>query len=169
MSTLPLLRCLCTSVVSAVVSGRTNPEPCLWSKVESYSSVSQGLLQMCESSISFGLFASVPPSLSWRQRAANLPPTWAWNTSASGHIGCESSSWSTWFSASTWCLQARGHVRCQCRHLQYLLCWCWTWSAQDKICVDVNVPIRGMPGYCPGQLVGVESIGKGDLLALCEL
>ena len=33
----------------------------------------------------------------------------------------------------------------------------------------VNLPIRGIPGCCPRQLVGVESAGKGESVALCEL
>ena len=43
---LVLFQCLCTSVVSAAVSGRTDPEPRLWPKVESSSSASQALLQL---------------------------------------------------------------------------------------------------------------------------
>ena len=33
----------------------------------------------------------------------------------------------------------------------------------------VNLPIRGIPGCCPRQLVGLENVGKGELVALCEL
>ena len=40
---------------------------------------------------------------------------------------------------------------------------------QDEVYLVVNLPIRGMPGCRPRQLVGVESAGKGELVALCEL
>ena len=43
---LVLFQCLRTSVVSAVVSGRTDPEPRLWPKVESSPSASQAPLQL---------------------------------------------------------------------------------------------------------------------------
>ena len=33
----------------------------------------------------------------------------------------------------------------------------------------VNLPIKGMPGCCPKQLVEVETVGKGGSVALCEL
>ena len=33
----------------------------------------------------------------------------------------------------------------------------------------MNLPITGIPGCCPRQLVGVESVGKGESVALCEL
>ena len=29
-------------------------------------------------------------------------------------------------------------------------------------------PIRAMPGCCPRQLVGVESVGKGESVAVCK-
>ena len=40
---------------------------------------------------------------------------------------------------------------------------------QDEVYLVVNLPIRGMPGCCPRQLVGVESVGKGESVVLCEL
>ena len=40
---------------------------------------------------------------------------------------------------------------------------------QDKVCLVVNLPIKGMPGCCPKQLVEVETVGKGGSVALCEL
>ena len=43
-------------------------------------------------------------------------------------------------------------------------------GCQDKVYnLVVNLPIRGIPGCCPRQLVGVESVGKGESVALCEL
>ena len=42
--------------------------------------------------------------------------------------------------------------------------WC-----EDEVYLVVNLPIRGMPGCCPRQLVGVEGVGKGELVALSEL
>ena len=36
-------------------------------------------------------------------------------------------------------------------------------------CLVVNLPIRGMSGCCLRQLVGVESVGKGELVALCKV
>ena len=42
-------------------------------------------------------------------------------------------------------------------------------GCQDEVYLVVNLPIRGMPGCCPRQLVGVESVGKGKSLAVCKL
>ena len=42
-------------------------------------------------------------------------------------------------------------------------------GCQDKVCLVVNLPIRGIPGCCPRQLVGEESVGKGESVAFCEL
>ena len=38
-----------------------------------------------------------------------------------------------------------------------------------EVYLVVNLPIRGMPGCCPRQLVGVKRIGKGESVAVCEL
>ena len=43
------------------------------------------------------------------------------------------------------------------------------WGCQDEVYLVVNLPIRGMPGCCPRQLVGVESDCKGKSVALCDL
>ena len=40
---------------------------------------------------------------------------------------------------------------------------------QDEVYLVVNLPIRGMPGCCPRQLVGVESVGKDESVVLCNL
>ena len=40
---------------------------------------------------------------------------------------------------------------------------------QDGVCLVVILPIRFMPGCCPRQHVGVDSVGKGDTASLCEL
>ena len=67
------LQSLCTSVVSAAVSGRTDPEPRLWPKVESSSSYCLPRTSSAvESSPSFRLFTTVSTSLSRMQRAANF-------------------------------------------------------------------------------------------------
>ena len=42
-------------------------------------------------------------------------------------------------------------------------------GCQDEVYLVVNLPIMGMPGCCHRQLVGVESVGKGELVALCKL
>ena len=42
-------------------------------------------------------------------------------------------------------------------------------GCQDDVYLVVNLPIRGMPGGYPRQLVGVESVGKGESVTLCEL
>ena len=42
-------------------------------------------------------------------------------------------------------------------------------GCQDKVCLVVNLPVRGIPGCCPKQLVGVESVSKGESVALCKL
>ena len=42
-------------------------------------------------------------------------------------------------------------------------------GCQDEVYLVVNLPIRGMPGHCPRQLEGVESVGKGESVVLCEL
>ena len=38
-------------------------------------------------------------------------------------------------------------------------------SCQDEVYLVVNLPIRGMPGCCPRQLVGSDSVDKGELVA----
>ena len=42
-------------------------------------------------------------------------------------------------------------------------------GCQDEVCLVVNLPFRGIPGCCPRELVRVESVGKGESIALCEL
>ena len=42
-------------------------------------------------------------------------------------------------------------------------------GCQDEVYLVVNQPIRGMPSCCPRQLMGVERVGKGESVALCEL
>ena len=79
--TLVLLQYLCTSV-SAAVFDQTHPEICLWPKVESLSSVSQGILQLLWVALYFRLFTRVSISLSRMHKAADFLPTLAWNTSA---------------------------------------------------------------------------------------
>ena len=39
---------------------------------------------------------------------------------------------------------------------------------QDEVYLVVNLPIRGMPGCCPGHLVGVEGVVMGESVDLCE-
>ena len=40
---------------------------------------------------------------------------------------------------------------------------------QDEVYMAVNLSIRGMQRSCPRQLVGVESVSKGESVVLCEL
>ena len=42
-------------------------------------------------------------------------------------------------------------------------------GCQDEVRLVANLHIKGMPGCCPRHLVGVESVGKGESMALCEL
>ena len=35
-------------------------------------------------------------------------------------------------------------------------------ECQDEVYLIVNLPVRGMPSCGPRQLVGVESVGKGE-------
>ena len=42
-------------------------------------------------------------------------------------------------------------------------------GCQNEGNLDVYLPIRGMPDCYPGQLVGMESVGKGESVALCKL
>ena len=42
-------------------------------------------------------------------------------------------------------------------------------GCQDEVYLVVNLPITGMPGCCPWQVVGVKSVGKGESIALCEV
>ena len=42
-------------------------------------------------------------------------------------------------------------------------------GCQDEVYLVVNLPIRRIPGCCHRQLVGLESVGKGESVALCEL
>ena len=41
-------------------------------------------------------------------------------------------------------------------------------GCQNEVYLVVNLPIRGIPGCCPRQLVGVESVGKGESADLCN-
>ena len=42
-------------------------------------------------------------------------------------------------------------------------------GCQDEVYLVVNLPIRGMPGCCPRQLVGMRSVVKRESVSLCEL
>ena len=42
-------------------------------------------------------------------------------------------------------------------------------GCQNEVYLIVNLPVRGMPRRCPGQLVELESVGKGESVALCVL
>ena len=42
-------------------------------------------------------------------------------------------------------------------------------ECQDEVYLVVNRPNGGMPVCRPRQLVRVESVGKGELVAICEL
>ena len=42
------------------------------------------------------------------------------------------------------------------------------WSVRIKSHLVVNLPIRGIPGCCPRQIVAVESVGKSEPVVLCE-
>ena len=42
-------------------------------------------------------------------------------------------------------------------------------GCQDEVYLVVKLPIRGMPGCCPRQLVGVEKVGKGESVVPCDL
>ena len=42
-------------------------------------------------------------------------------------------------------------------------------GCQDEVFLVVSLPIRGMPGCCSIQLVGMDSVGKGESVARCEL
>ena len=63
-----LLQCLCTSVVSAAVSGHTDPDAPLWLKVESFSSISQGPLDLLRAARLLDCFKGCLRT----QRAANF-------------------------------------------------------------------------------------------------
>ena len=39
-------------------------------------------------------------------------------------------------------------------------------GCQDEVYLVVNLPIMGMPGYCSGQLVGMESVAKSESVVL---
>ena len=41
-------------------------------------------------------------------------------------------------------------------------------GCQDEVYLVVNLPVRGIPGCCPRQLVGMDSVGKGESVALCS-
>ena len=36
----------------------------------------------------------------------------------------------------------------------------------DEVYLIVNLPVRGIPGCCPRQHMGVESVGNGESVAL---
>ena len=40
---------------------------------------------------------------------------------------------------------------------------------RDEAYLVVNLPTRGIPGCCSKQLVGVESVGRGESVDLCEV
>ena len=43
-------------------------------------------------------------------------------------------------------------------------------GCQDEVSLVVNLPVRGVPGCVrTGQLAGMETVGKGESVALCEL
>ena len=42
-------------------------------------------------------------------------------------------------------------------------------GCQDKVCLVVNLPVRGIPGCCPRKFVAVESFGKGELVTFRTL
>ena len=42
-------------------------------------------------------------------------------------------------------------------------------GCQDGVYLVVNLLVVGMPGGCPKQLIGVDSVGKGESVTLCEL
>ena len=42
-------------------------------------------------------------------------------------------------------------------------------GCQDEVYLVVNLPIKGMPGSCPRQLVEVDSVGKDEPLTFCKL
>ena len=42
-------------------------------------------------------------------------------------------------------------------------------GCKDEVYLVVNLPIRRIPGCCPRQLVGLEKVGEGESVALCEL
>ena len=78
-STPVLLQCLCTSVVSTAILWSYRPRTLWWPNIES-SSCFPRTSSAAVSSPSFKLFPRVSTSLSRTQRAANFPPTLAWNT-----------------------------------------------------------------------------------------
>ena len=55
------------------------------------------------------------------------------------------------------------------------LCVCFLDAAlealgcQDEVYLGVNLTFRGILRCCPRQLLGVENVGRGKSMALCEL
>ena len=75
-------QCLCTYVVSAAVSGRTDLKPCLWPKVESSSSVSQGPLQLLRVALLLDCTWGCLHRCQGRRGLQTFPPILVWNISA---------------------------------------------------------------------------------------
>ena len=134
------------------------------------------------SGVSFRLFAKVFTSLSRTKRAAHFSSTSIWNTSV------------IWRSFEY--LQVKSDAKALCEVLGFQLqlngcklevmiafnvsnwerpCICFVdarleaFGCQDEVYLVVNLPIRRIPGCCHRQLVGVESVGKGESVALCKL
>ena len=139
--TIVLLQCLCTCFSCS-----------LWPDRSRTSFVTQKwIFILClprtpsavASSPSVRLFIRMSISLSRMHWAANFPPTLAWNTSAV-------------FGSFSFSNRMRGLFM---KRMVFSV----------NLYLAVNLPIRGIPGYCPRQLVGVECVGKGVSVALWEL
>ena len=131
-------------------------------------------------------------SLSRTQRAANFLPTLAWNTSAIFRSFLSICVFVLFFQVKSdartlrealgFQLQLDGCKR-EVMSTANVCIWerpfvCFVDAALEAFgCQDqvyksimvVNLPIRVMPGCCPRQLVGVQRVGKGERMALCEL
>ena len=118
--TLVLLQCLCTSV-SAAVSGRTDPKLLCDPRLNLRPMSPKDLFSCCKYP-SFRLFAKMSVSLSKMQRAANFPPTLAWNISDIFRSFSFSNRMRGLFVkrlvfSFSLMVVRRGHHRCQCQCL----------------------------------------------------
>ena len=173
--TLVLFQCLCTSIVSSAVSGCTDPKPRLWPKVESSTSVFQGPLRLL-------LVALLLDCLYGYIRRC---PGRRGLQTCSTYLSLEHF---RYFRVSE-CLEIKSDARALrealgsqlqldgCKHEVMVAANVGTWErcvcfvdagldasgCQDEVYLVVNLPIRGMPGCCTGQLMGWR------VVALCEL
>ena len=119
---------------SASTAGHTYPEPCLWPKVESSSSVSQGPPQPLRVALLLGCSQGCLHHCQGHRGLQTLHlhfpgtlPLLLGLRGSAGWIRCEGCSWSAWFSAST------------CKHKVMITATVGTWERSCVCFVDAGL------------------------------